>query len=93
MAEKKEKYIVIKRKDLKALFDNNRESSYAGYPTYPKNIGLDNDIQAFHRVLKLLDHKQNYLVINLKEPYAEPMWQILLAFEDLKAPPQPPEDD
>jgi len=84
MAEKKEKYIVIKKKDLIKLQENNMTGRYSSSPDYPRDMELHADIQTFKRVLKLLEHENEYLVINTDQPYAEPMWQILLAFEDTK---------
>lgn len=88
MAEKKDKYIVIKKRVLKKLIKDNEIHGYTRYDDGGrvdiKDKELQADINAFHRVLKLLEHNNEYLVINIDQPYAEPMWQILLAFEDLK---------
>lgn len=88
MTKKKDKYIVLKKKDLKKLQEDNEIHGYTRYDNAGrvdiKDEELQADINAFHRVLKLLEHNNEYLVINTDQPYAEPMWQILLVFEDLK---------
>jgi len=89
MAEKiNNKYIIIKTEDLKNLTDSNEIHGYTRYDDVGrvdiKDEKLQQDIDAFNRVLKMLEHGNQYLCINLDKPYAEPMWSILLAFEDLK---------
>ena len=88
MADKKDKYIVIKKKDLRKLIEDNEIHGYTRYDEAGrvdiKDEKLQADIDAFGRIMKLLEHNNEYLVVNTNQPYAESMWQILLAFEDLK---------
>ena len=88
MAKKKDKYIVIKKKDLKKLQEDNEIHGYTRYDDGGrvdiKDEELQADINAFSRIMRLLEHNNEYLVINTNQPYAEPMWQILLAFEELR---------
>lgn len=89
MAEREEKYIVVKIKDLKE-YEFEIESHWMGDPMdrgrmSPEGVKeAKRNIVGFHGILDVLNNKNKYLVINLDEPYAEPMWDILIAFENLK---------
>lgn len=89
MAKKEDKYIVVKIKDFEdfesfvALECPSIEDEYA--------VDLDRawddverDISGFKRILEYLNNQNKYIVINQDEPYANAIWDIIIAFENLK---------
>ena len=86
MAEREEKYIVIKKKDYEEL----RRKAYTGDIHIPNEVRICNALKQivhFEAVLLKLDNHNEYIVINQDEPYANAIWDLILAFETMKAGP------
>jgi hypothetical protein len=92
MAQKEEKYIVIKRKDLDKLRQTIMERFVAGV-----RDGEMRNMSGFDAILITLENRNRYVVVNQDEPYAEAVWHLVLAFETLKeqtiTPAMPPSSD
>lgn len=94
MAEKEDKFIVVNIKKLKdyqisieldGICADEGRSRRSPYLTKGEKKKLLGDIEAFHRVAKAVDNMDHkYVVINQDEPYANAVWDIIIAFENLK---------
>jgi len=94
MAEREEKYIVVKIKDLERLKEKGFDETLhpERQKTYRKMLS------GFEHALIEIGNENRYLCVNLDEPYAEAMYDILIAFENLKEQlptdaPFPPQRD
>lgn len=82
MAEKEDKFIVVKKKDFEELEAKAIENFASQHPQRSKTILKR--ITGFKDILRELDKGNKYIVINRDEPYADAMWDIIIAFENMK---------
>ena len=90
MAEKEDKYIVIKKgalENLEALYVSEYiDAVFDGEPLITDRLKGSHirDILGFHNVLQALDNHNKYIVVNQDEKYAKVILDLVIAFETLK---------
>lgn len=83
MAEKEiDKFIVVKRKDFEDLKEKAISEFASLHLTRSKTILKE--IQGFETIVRQLSNGKCYIVFNQDEPYANALWDIIIAFEDSK---------
>ncbi|MDY6957761.1 MAG: hypothetical protein SVK08_01255 [Halobacteriota archaeon] len=82
MAEFEDKYIVIKISDYEKY---KKEAQEEKYEDGEFRLGRKSkNIHSFEEMLTEFDNQNEYVVINLDEPYANAVVDIVIAFENLK---------
>ncbi|MDY6959440.1 MAG: hypothetical protein SVK08_09815 [Halobacteriota archaeon] len=82
MAEFEDKHIVIKISDYENYKKKAKDEKYKNGEF---RLGrMSKNIHSFEEMLIEFDNKNKYVVINLDEPYANAVVDIVIAFENLK---------
>jgi len=78
-AKKENKYLIMKIEDVENYFSQFTKGTFAEEQAIIEQ-------EPFWKVVDELEkqNKNNYIIINQDEPYAELIWQIILLGEDAK---------